>query len=101
VYPLGVRTGSRFRLGVDTSANINTKDEDDDDNRDPVWEACCVLDKLERLEQRARRSNKAEQMQSVSWLDALTKARNEAILEDFISSREVSCALSVLNVLAA
>jgi predicted RecB family nuclease len=75
----------------------DTSDYDkSENNSDPVWEACCVLDQLERLEQQARNPSKAEhkfgRMQSVSWLDALTKARNEAILEEFFSSQEVSYA---------
>lgn len=102
VYPIGVRTGSRFRLGVDSAVETDTSDYDkSDNNSDPVWEACCVLDQLERLEQQARNPSKAEQkfgrMQSVSWLDALTKARNEAILEEFISSREVSYVSSMFR----
>jgi hypothetical protein len=103
VYPSGVRTGSRFHLGVDSAVETETGDNDNDKNNDPVWEACCVLDQLERLEQQARNPLKAEhkfgRMQSVSWLDALTKARNEAILEEFISSREVSCTFLCSEVL--
>jgi hypothetical protein len=88
--PLGTRPGA------------GAEDGDDDDEEDPVWEACRVLDQLERLERQARAFTKLPsstlssadpvlfgRIPSVPWLDALSKARAEAVLRDLFASQEV------------
>jgi hypothetical protein len=99
---------ARRRIGrtTDPAASEGIQNEDDDDveeDDDPVWEACCVLDRLERLEHQNRlfakqlgqlSSASSEpaafgKVPSVPWLDALSKARAEAVLQEFVASQEV------------
>jgi hypothetical protein len=91
----------------------DAKEYEDDDEDDPVWEACLVLDRLERWERRNRAPAKLAapaplppsvsappepgpallgRVPAVPWLDALSKARAEAVLREFCasSSREVN-----------
>jgi len=75
---------------------LNNRSNATYDDGDPIWKACCVLDQLERFEQRARQpgtgasgstghasaptTTRFGQIPSVPWLDGLMKERAQQIL---------------------
>lgn len=88
-------------MNDDDDDNNDEKQPDSDnvsmEEYDPVWTSCCILDQLNRMEQRSRRNPSSSsssavyhhnpndefgQVPSVPWLDAMLKERAEKIIAE-------------------
>lgn len=80
-------------FGIDSKND--EKQDYSNDQQDPVWKACCILDQLSRIEERARSSTMNNNddfgnIPSVPWLDNMLKARAEQMIADASLDSDVS-----------
>jgi Phosphoinositide 3-kinase C2 len=66
-----------------------------DDQQDPVWKACCILDQLSRLEKQSRsptmnNNDDFGNIPCVPWLDSMLKVRAEQIIAEASIGSDVS-----------